>query len=108
MLYGIAWDNSSMLYVADVNSSYIQVFDEDGRYVQEFGQKGKGHGELYPPCYLDVACDLDNHRVSVFDTVGKYRMGPGQLWHTSGIPVSVDHFAGTGKAYSCLFAIAEG
>ena len=44
-----------MLYVA---GSYIQVFDEDGRYVQEFGQKGKGHGELYPPCYLDVTCDL--------------------------------------------------
>ena len=32
--------------------------------------------------------------MSVFYTVGKYGMGPGQLWNTSGISVSVDHFAG--------------
>ena len=34
--------------------------------------------------------------MSVFYTVGKYGMGPGQLWNTSGISVSVQ---GTGKAY---------
>ena len=103
--HDIAWDRSSMLYVADSDNGRIQVFDEDGRYVREFGQRGRGHGELSVPHYIDVARDLvyvsewGNNRVSVFDTsgrfvhtVGRHGSGPGELQYPYGISVSEDHF----------------
>ena len=103
--HDIAWDSSSMLYVADRGNGRIQVLDEDGRYVREFGQRGRGHGELFGPYYIDVARDLvyvsetGNSRVSVFDTsgrfvctVGRHGRGPGELMAPFGISVSEDHF----------------
>lgn len=100
--YGITFDDTGTVYVADRNNHCVQVFTAKGEFVRQFGKKGRGNGELYSPSFITVnnhlvyVTEYSNNRVSVFTTDGRFltsfggtRAGnrPEQLNHPRGVAV---------------------
>jgi len=82
----IAWAPDASFYVADgYNGTRVAKFDKDGKFMFDFGQAGEPGNETRPG-YMNnvhgVAYDLnsnrvfvndrDNHRIQIFDPMGKY------------------------------------
>ena len=71
--YGIAFDSSGKLFIADTFNNRIQRYETNGTLITQFGILGTGDGELNTP--LDLAIDSQdkifvsdpfNHRIQVF------------------------------------------
>ena len=68
------------LIVADSGDHHnIKVFSREGEYKYKFGKQGGGDGEFNRPNFLSVTksgllmvCDMDNHRIQVFELNGKF------------------------------------
>jgi len=82
LLYRPGWylvDQKGFIYICDLQDLKIKVFDPDGRLVRSIGRKGDGPGEfqnigeiaLLPDDRL-VALDWEAHRISLFDTEGRF------------------------------------
>ena len=82
LLYRPIWhlvDGKGFIYICDLQDLQIKVFDPDGRLVRTLGQKGAGPGEflnigeiaLLPDDRL-LVLDWEAHRISLFDTEGKF------------------------------------
>jgi hypothetical protein len=82
LLYRPGWyliDSKGFVYICDFQDLKIKVFDPDGRMVRTIGQKGEGPGEfqnvgeiaLLPDDRL-LVLDWEAHRVSLFDTEGRF------------------------------------
>ena len=82
----IAWAPDASFYVADgYNGTRVAKFDKDGKFMFDFGKAGDP-GKETRPGYMNnvhgVAYDLntnrvfvndrDNHRIQIFDPMGKY------------------------------------
>ena len=84
---GVKFDNDNCLYVVDHCNHRVVKTTIDGEFSQTFGSKGSGDGKLKSPTRLAVdnskayIVDLDNRRISVFCTNGKFHctIGLGQL-----------------------------
>ena len=69
---GVAVDDQSRIYAADIGNARIQIFDRDGWFVTEFGSGGSGEGQFDTPQgiavtgeYLIYVCDQGNKRVQI-------------------------------------------
>ncbi|MDP6314547.1 MAG: hypothetical protein QGF76_09755, partial [Arenicellales bacterium] len=99
--YGIAFDGSGNVYVADTYNHRVQVFDSSGNFLRKWGSRGSANGQFrYPPgIAVDgsgnvYVADTYNHRVQVFDSSGNflrkwgsYGSGNGQFRYPFGIAV---------------------
>ena len=99
---------------ADSGGNHIQVFTPVGRFLRKFGKKGSDEGELNFPSSVCIdsndivyVTELDNHRVSIFTSQGKFvgtkgtRLG--EFNEPRGIAV---HRSGRGyKLHGCILAV---
>jgi len=84
---GVAFDHNIFLYVADSGNHTVQKFDVRGNYLLQFGGRGVGNGQLSSPAGILAfddevyVADLDNRRISVFQSNGQFCriIGKGQL-----------------------------
>ena len=80
------------IYVTDHFNNRIQVFGMDGKFLRKWGSKGRDDGQLGWPWGCAIGNDalsgssvvyvseVDNHRISVFDSNGKFI----RKWGTQG------------------------
>ncbi|MGE4659332.1 MAG: PilC/PilY family type IV pilus protein, partial [Arenicellales bacterium] len=109
------------VYVADARNHRIQVFDSSGNFLRKWGSYGKSvyvvgdDGQFKEPAAISIGddgtvyvADLQNHRIQVFDSSGKFLRkwgswgtsdgkydyekgtGDGQFWHPSGTAIGTD------------------
>ena len=71
--YGIAFDSSGKLFIADTFNNRIQKYETNGTLITQFGILGTGDGELNWPHDLAIdfqdnifISDTFNHRIQVF------------------------------------------
>jgi hypothetical protein len=69
---GVAVDEESRIYAADIGNRRIQVFKADGSFITAFGTRGRGDGQFEEPQGVAVGarhviyvCDQANQRVQV-------------------------------------------
>ena len=80
--WGVAFDSSGLVYVADAGNHRIQVFAVNGTvtFKLKFGEQGHGKGQLSWPSSLAIdrmnqllyVTEDDNNRISVFTLTGDY------------------------------------
>ena len=77
--YGIAFDRTGNVYVADAENDRVQVFTAEGKFLRMFGKRGEGRGELIYPAGVAVdakdvvyVSERKNHRVSMFTSKGVF------------------------------------
>ena len=100
--WGIAFDSSNNLYVADTVNNRIQVFSSTGTFVRQWGSYGTGNGQFNRPTgvaldgsnYVYVV-DSGNDRIQVFSSAGAYQ----RQWGSSGTANGQFH-SPIGIAYS--------
>ena len=74
------------VYIADGYGNHrVVVFDSEGKYLRQFGSAGDGDGQFHssggghPHCVLlgndnlVYACDRGDHRIEVFDKLGRFK-----------------------------------
>ena len=97
--YGLAFDSSGRVFVADRQNDRIQIFDPDGGFIDSIGQQGTGNGEFDTPSGLALdslgnlyVSDRGNDRIQVFRPDGSFRfqLGQGMLEEPSGIAIGDD------------------
>lgn len=79
---GIAVDyQTGNILVSNYRSNRIQLYDENGQFIKILIEAGRSLGSVNCPWNLAldregkvVVCDLDNHRVQIFEPSGKYLM----------------------------------
>ncbi|NWF95240.1 MAG: hypothetical protein HXY34_03775 [Candidatus Thorarchaeota archaeon] len=100
--WGIAFDSSSNLYVADTQNNRIQVFSSTGTYLRQWGSFGTGNGQFNRPTGVAIdgsglvyVVDSGNDRIQVFNSAGVYQ----RQWGSSGVDDG-EFRSPTGIAYS--------
>ena len=75
---GIAFDEDGNVYITDLHLHRISKFSLDGNLLGTIGRSGNNPGELHSPRGITIrknyiyVTERDNHRVSVFQTNGKF------------------------------------
>ena len=99
--WGITFDSTGNVYIAENSSNRIRVFTTEGELLRQFGKKGKGDGELQNPNLICIDSDdvlyvteWGNHRISMFTCEGEFISSfgtkgnePGQFNQPRGIAV---------------------
>ena len=99
--WGVAFDGTGNVYVADSGSHCVQVFTDAGLFLRHFGREGEREGRLNTPTCISIDSDnlayvteYGNHRVSVFTCEGEFLTsfgsmgsGPGQFNEPRGVAV---------------------
>ena len=99
---GLAIDNKSKIFIADMNNDRIQVFDNQGQYLYKFGENGAG--KLNSPWGITIWNDKVyvsqlGRNIFIFELNGKFIGGFGnnEFSFPTGIAVSEN----SGDIYVC-------
>ncbi|MEM2142636.1 MAG: 6-bladed beta-propeller, partial [Candidatus Thorarchaeota archaeon] len=100
--WGIAFDSSGNIYVADTQNNRIQVFSSTGSFIRQWGSFGTGNGQFNRPTGIAVdgsgliyVVDSGNDRIQVFNSQGVYQ----RQWGSSGVD-NGEFRSPTGIAYN--------
>ncbi|HEY8082607.1 MAG TPA: S8 family serine peptidase [Solirubrobacterales bacterium] len=100
--YGIAYDSSGNIWVADAGNNRIEKFNSKGEYVSQFGKEGTSNGEFKSPKGIAIdstgniwVVDTGNNRVQKFNSKGEYvsqfgKEGTGEGEFKSPIGIALD------------------
>ena len=78
--YDVAFDNEGCIYVADYGNDCIKSFSSDCCYLSQFGSCGSGLGQMWTLTSVTIdthnlvyVTELNNHRISIFNTSGQFQ-----------------------------------